>query len=72
MEFKAWYRSKVAWLNIGSFAVTILESSQFLDIVPDSIEKYAALVVFGVNFWLRLTTTSQLVSSTERAELLNK
>jgi hypothetical protein len=72
MSFKAWYTSKVAWLNIGSFVVTILESSQFLDIVPDSAEKYGALVVFALNFWLRIGTSSQLTSTAGRADQLNK
>jgi hypothetical protein len=72
MEFKAWYTSKVAWLNIGSFVVTVMESTQFLDVVPDSTEKYAALVVFGLNFWLRIGTSSQLTTSASKAELLNK
>lgn len=71
MQFKAWYQSKVAWLNIGSFVVTVLESSQFLDIVPDSYEKYAALVVFGLNFWLRIGTSAQLTTSASRANQLN-
>jgi hypothetical protein len=72
MDFKAFYWSKTVWLNVGSFLVALLESTQFTNVVPDTWEPTSALIVFAINFWLRLTTTTQLTTSTSRAESLNQ
>lgn len=65
MDTKVFWKSRTFWLNAGSALVTILESTQFIDVLPNQYEPLAALIVFALNVALR---TSGGVALTLREE----
>ena len=59
-ETKPWYQSKTIWVNVLMFILTLAQSDLFLSFNLDP--KIIAAVIGGVNFVLRLITTTPVTA----------
>ena len=62
VEVKPWYTSTTIWVQIASFVVTVLEATEFINVIPASWETYVLLIVFVVNVAVRIFLTGSPLS----------
>jgi len=55
-DTKPFHRSKTLWLNLAGIAVTVLESAEFTNIIPQDWVQFIPVVVLALNIPLRAVT----------------
>jgi hypothetical protein len=60
MEQKAFYKSKVVWINALTFIVMVIALPEVSTLIPERVVPLVAAFSSAANLWLRFGTTTPL------------